>query len=725
MTLLEAIQLIGYATGATLHFLIGALLVARRRKRSSLDRVLLWLAFCVGAFHAANLCLTLRSLFGLQETHAWDNVWRATDTVAVVAITLSYSLLLHIHLHLWATARERSLTRFEQVRVYLSYLPLAFLTVALPPLWSAGDYAPMLKSLSFLVLPFAAWAFYVLMLVATTDLLIARRSVAEHERRFMRWLGGSFILIAALLAFVHIFKIGEASATGEYLTTAANLASLLPTALVVSYIYRYRYLELVIRESLVIASFAGVALIVYLYGIRFVGLWLTEKYQLRAGVVETLLILAFAFVAAPLRSWLDRRFRRLFLRESALQREIVNELKASARRFEQLPELLRRVGELAGEKLSPKRIGFMLFDVPTRGEAGAPRNMWIEIGSKSSAQSVSEQELDSAAKENGEWWQKFSRASDDVRETELRLNEALRSRGFETCYPLRRDRELLGAMAIDHTEDGLTDESEATLELLAAQVAIHVADCLLVEQNVRLEREIAANERYTALGQMATTIAHEVKNPLSAIKSIAQVMREDVPQNSEYTRDLDLIVGETDRLSRSVSQLLSFARTAPEACESDKKYSAAQLLKEVVELFRADAASRGIEIVARVEVEALFDARTATTLRDALINLIGNSLQSFGGSTDETNKLITIYARRENGDLSLSVSDTGAGVPESLRDRIWQPFFTTKQRGTGLGLAIVKRRINEIGGDVRLLNEEEAGGKARGATFSLRVPLSD
>ena len=108
------------------------------------------------------------------------------------------------------------------------------------------------------------------------------------------------------------------------------------------------------------------------------------------------------------------------------------------------------------------------------------------------------------------------------------------------------------------------------LEVLAGQVAIAIEDCRLVEENVRLERRVAEGERLAVLGQMAATVAHEIKNPLSAIKSIAQVMREDQRLSAEYARDLSLIVGETDRLSQSVTQLLSFARgkKSPRKCRT-------------------------------------------------------------------------------------------------------------------------------------------------------------
>src|SRR5207247_8053097 len=103
----------------------------------------------------------------------------------------------------------------------------------------------------------------------------------------------------------------------------ANLGSLLPSALLAYYIYRYRYLELIIKESLIVATFAAVVLAVYLYGIRRVGEWTSSRFGLRAGVVEAILILALTLAAAPLRGWLEKWFRGLFERETALYRDVV------------------------------------------------------------------------------------------------------------------------------------------------------------------------------------------------------------------------------------------------------------------------------------------------------------------------------------------------------------------------------------------------------------------
>jgi signal transduction histidine kinase len=216
-----------------------------------------------------------------------------------------------------------------------------------------------------------------------------------------------------------------------------------------------------------------------------------------------------------------------------------------------------------------------------------------------------------------------------------------------------------------------------------------------------------------ALGQMAATVAHEVKNPLSAIKSIAQVMSEDEQLKSQHTRDLTLIVGETDRLSKSVTQLLSFASKQPPAAIPSR---AEDLVRRVVALFGADAADRNINLEARVEGSITLDGVQTAAAADSLSNLILNALQATpAGGT------VTVESYLEDSCAVFSVSDTGTGIAPEARAKIWEPFFTTRQRGTGLGLAIVRKRMEEAGGSAHLVPDQNGGG----ARFELRLPVSE
>src|SRR5437763_7510684 len=167
----------------------------------------------------------------------------------------------------------------------------------------AHSFVPFSNEITY-SFAFGIWAAYVLVFVAATDILIARLSVAVNERRSMQTLAASFLGIGALILAIYVFGLGEGTRLGLYLKTFATLGSLLPSALIAYYIYRYRYLELIIKESLVVATFAAVVLAVYVYGIRRIGELANSRYGVRAAVVEAILILALTLSAAPLRGWL-------------------------------------------------------------------------------------------------------------------------------------------------------------------------------------------------------------------------------------------------------------------------------------------------------------------------------------------------------------------------------------------------------------------------------------
>ena len=668
---LEILQVIGYSIGALLPLWMLFQLVTHRSNLSNIERILALLALTMGGWHTSNLVITLHGLFDLGPD-TWTTLLRVADTVAVVSITFAYSFLLHVHLHLWANAHSRTLTRSEHLRVYLSYIPTIFLLIAVPRLW-IGEYAPMMTKLTFFVLPFAFWIAYVLGLIALTELLIAHRSGNRSEKRIMRTLAASFIGVGLVIFLALAFGLGEGTRAGLYLKTIANLGSLVPSVLLAYYIYRYRYLEIIIEKSLVVVTFATVILTVYVFGIRTIGDWMTQRYGVRPGLVEALLILALALLAAPLRGWLAQRFHKLFEREAALYKEIVARIGSYAGQYKDLSDLLHFVEER------------------TTGALGLRKLKIFIDGSEAWVEQVLEK-----SKESG--WEPI--------EDEPLLTD----QGFKLAYPLRREDKVEGLLAVDAASASLTPDARSIIGLLADQVAIAIDDSRLFEENLRLERELAERERLASLGRMAATVAHEIKNPLSAIKSIAQVMREDESLRNEYERDLGLIIGETDRLSQSVTQLLSFARRESPA---GQPLSVDELVRSVADLFRANASEQGIVLDCEVRVQAELTGRSVAALRDALSNLLLNALQA----TPQGGK-VELIAAAANGDLVISVQDSGSGVPADLRERIWEPFFTTRQRGTGLGLAIVRKRVQEVGGSASL---EAPNG--RGALFQLRLPL--
>jgi signal transduction histidine kinase len=695
MSLLEILQLIGYGTGAAMTLWMCALL-ARRRSLRAVERLLLLLGASVGLWHLANLILALHAFLGLDQ-EKWQLALKGLNCLAVIAVTCVYSLLLHAHLYVWANSKHRELNPSEKGRVILSYVPLLFLPLALFQIWQS-EFAPIERVFAAVTLPyfkgvsfltsFSLWAVYVLVVVAVTDMAIARSASSSRERRFLLVLAGSFTAVAFLVALHGVFHVGVQSHLGDYIKTLANLGSLLPTALIAYYIYRYKFLELIVRESLIIATFSVSILVAYLVVVRSLGTWLAVEYGFRRNAVESLLTLCLAIGAVPLRRWLDRRFSRMFQREASLYRDIVAAIGDFKGQNARLADLLEIIETKACEALGLKRVQILPFHQGDYSEDGAGES--------------------AGQRHDGQFAQALL---SDSRNGVIENSELLSSEGFNLAHLLRRDNDTVGIMLISATDDSLSSEARSVLSVLAAQIAIAIDDSTIIEQNLMLERKVAEGERMAALGQMAATVAHEVKNPLSAIKSIAQVMREDESVSQEYARDLDLIVGETDRLSNSVSQLLNFARTSPVV---EAPISAGLLVRQLADVYRRELSLRGIGLDMHADTSGVINGYNASRIRDALSNLLMNAIQATprGGQ-------IELSLTSSVDCLVFAVEDSGPGIPHHLKEHVWEPFFTTRQRGTGLGLAIVRKRMEEIGGAAAAMQGNQFGG----SRFELRVPV--
>ena len=276
---------------------------------------------------------------------------------------------------------------------------------------------------------------------------------------------------------------------------------------------------------------------------------------------------------------------------------------------------------------------------------------------------------------------------------------------------------MVGLTVVRGAAHNLTAEKREVLLVLAGHLAAAIENCQLLEEKVKLERELGERERLAQLGQMAATVAHEVKNPLSAIKSIAQVMREDERVSREYARDLDLITGEVDRLNGAVSQLLSFSRPSSVAGAPARL---SEIVESVLALSRSEAERRAVAVSSDLRADPELGGEKVAPLKEVLLNLVINAVHAIKLDGRDGEVKIACATNGE-GRLTIAVTDNGIGVPPSMQEKIFEPFFTTKTRGTGLGLAIVARRVREMGGTITLVSPVTDG---RGTRFEMALPAS-
>ncbi len=257
------------------------------------------------------------------------------------------------------------------------------------------------------------------------------------------------------------------------------------------------------------------------------------------------------------------------------------------------------------------------------------------------------------------------------------------------------------------------------LVALAAVLALLVYRGMIAPLRAQLSESqalIARQEKLASLGVLGTGVAHEIRNPLTAIKFRLFSLKKSLPPGFAENEDARTISEEINRLDRIVKDFLQFARPS----EPDLvRIPAERILQEVQGLMKSELEQAAIDLKLEVSQPAWIFADTHQ-LKQVLINLIQNSADSIG-----KNGVITLGLKIGAGASSgigrsaaiLSVTDTGKGIPSAVQKRLFDPFFTTKEGGTGLGLAIAARIVEKHGGILQYRTEVN-----RGTTFEIVLP---
>ena len=228
-----------------------------------------------------------------------------------------------------------------------------------------------------------------------------------------------------------------------------------------------------------------------------------------------------------------------------------------------------------------------------------------------------------------------------------------------------------------------------------------------------LNEEIARNKRLAALGKLSAGIAHEIRNPLSSIRGLAQFISGSLSPADERKADLKTIIQEVDRLNNLVFQILDYAKVKKLNLTS---FSFNSLLTEVVELFKQEISDKRIEFTLELSPEISLVQADRDQLRQMLMNIIINALQAIpqeGEIKIETEKSVL----KEEPAIKLVIEDNGEGIADKDLNQIFDPFFSTRAQGSGLGLSIVYRIVESHQGEIKV--ESKVG---KGTKFIIFLP---
>jgi signal transduction histidine kinase len=220
-------------------------------------------------------------------------------------------------------------------------------------------------------------------------------------------------------------------------------------------------------------------------------------------------------------------------------------------------------------------------------------------------------------------------------------------------------------------------------------------------ERLRLKEQLNRAEKLSALGEMAAGISHEIRNPLGIIRSSAELLKKKIAKTDPSNSLPDIIVEEAMRLNGIITDFINFARPRS---PNLKPCRLEEVVEKTVSYLAPQAEEKGFTIRRSFQHPLPETLADSSLLHQSLLNILINALQA-----SPEKGIVEVGLRAEKERLILQIDDEGPGIPEELRDKIWDPFFTTKDKGTGLGLGIVKNIIESHGGSIRITPRQTRG----------------
>jgi two-component system sensor histidine kinase HydH len=297
--------------------------------------------------------------------------------------------------------------------------------------------------------------------------------------------------------------------------------------------------------------------------------------------------------------------------------------------------------------------------------------------------------------------------------------------------PLFAKEKALGAIAADHIEPGknITTEALESVMTFAQQAGLAIHNAFMyqelktfsqqMEEKIqkttaalrKTEAQLIRSEKLAALGQLAAGIAHEIRNPLTSINILIHSLRESLPSKNSHGEDLKVIEEEIDRINEIVDQFLRFAKPASPLLE---KAEITPIFEETLQLLKPQIERRKISVQKefRSLPPIIIDREQ---MKQVVLNLLLNAIQAMpeGGRLGLSSRV-----PEDNQWIQLSIRDSGIGIPPEDMDKLFDPFFSTKEGGIGLGLSIAHRIIDQHQGKI-----EVESAPRKGTLFTIWLPM--
>jgi signal transduction histidine kinase len=471
-------------------------------------------------------------------------------------------------------------------------------------------------------------------------------------------------------------------------------------------------IEVIIKRTLVFAGLVGaVVAVVSLMAFVSQGV-LAHFIQIPEWLSNVLAAAIIAGVYGPLRNWLVNTTDRYLFQKRYDYKELLKKFTDDVMVMVDLRQLVQMTVSTLSDTIKLEHCSLFLWDRDTH------------VYGVAAARGVDSQSI---TLEEQEPFITFLREAHEPigADGRIRFPEAV-TRRLTECHarlalPLSIHEDLIGVLCLGQkkSDEAFTKDDLDILLPLARTLAIAVSNAQLVEDLLQTNEQLKTaterllvQERMAAAGQIASGMAHEIKNPLAAIKIFSEFLPDKYDDPVFREKFFRIVPAEIQRINHIVQELSMFARPSPLQLQPLRL---TPLIEDTLSLLSNQCLQQGVTVHAAFHDDgAVVVQADPQQLKQVLLNLLLNSLEAMaqGGRLE-------VGTSVEGPRLMLRIADTGSGISPELQRRVWDPFFTTKARGMGLGLAIVKGIVERHGGAIAL-----SSAPGQGTTVQLHLPTA-
>ena len=709
-------------------FLVGAavvldtallLIVLERINRPFVAVWLKLLVFGTVAFHLGYFGRAMISKIEPTEAVLLDPLFMC---LLVSGLFVLPSGMLHAAARIYHTGLDAKPT--FNMRYGILYIPLILIPIACAAILRS-QARNLLDSLGWVTPTYIVWL--LLANVAAIFLFVSFQRSSQIPIAFLNRL--VIALVAISLGGVLYATLSARHPLWEQcLRLPVALSPLIPEGLLIWYALKHRVLPLVMDRSMVYASALVLGLLLHQLIIGQIAEAARGRLGIDVSIVEAIVLIVVFLLVRPIRIRFRESLRYLLSNNVFKVRDATRNLSVALSQKANLdPNALAQwfVNELADKLELSKAIivleshpagvthvelpsGSHLPGVTSHGKQtktivfesvrrdAAPASKPQDTSSETDWALISQSVPSQGRLERGMALQRTTAPNNTQSDVAIAL-VAMERHGILLAFPLAF-QSIHGAVLLGdrNRNDRLADEQMISIALLCDQLAATLGNKTESIRRFQVERRMIQSEKLSTLGLIAGSLAHELRNPLSSIRTIASLTMEELGPEHVNRQDLSIIVSEIDKLSQTTTRLLDSARPAD---ESRNSVTPDLVIAKLLVLLTPFARQLHVDLRHSLNCPNIEVAGSEAAMSEVFFNLIKNAIEAATGRNDAWVQIQSESVQELS--LEVVVSDNGPGIASELLDTLFEPFVTGKSEGTGLGLFVVADRIREMNGSIK------------------------